>query len=283
MSYVELSIQVPPETLDATCSFLHELGAGGLAVDDEAVALVRVWLPQDARLAARVEDLRAGLESVAPGTWDIGTRVVDTQDWANAWKRFWHVTRVGRVVIAPSWEPYAPQPDDAVIRLDPGMAFGTGTHATTVMCLRQLEERVRAGCTVADLGTGSGILAIAAARLGAVRVWAVDIDPVAVRAARENVDRNGVADHVTVWEGGPERIAQPCEIVVANLTADLHMALAAQEAGLVAPGGVLIASGIVAGEAERVAAALRGLGMAASPPDTLDGWACISACRPHPA
>jgi ribosomal protein L11 methyltransferase len=284
LRYVELSVQVPPDALAAVCDLLHGLGTGGLVVDDEELARVRVWLPQDGRLEARLAAVQAGLTSLAPHAWDLGRREVDDGDWAHAWKRFWHASRLGRrLVVAPSWEAYEPGPDDLVIRLDPGMAFGTGTHATTVLCLRQLEARVGRGCTVADVGTGSGILAIAAALLGAERVWAVDIDPVAVRVAAENLARNGVADRVTLWEGGPARIARTCDIVVANLTADLHVALAAAEAALVAPGGVLIASGIVAAEAARVADVLRALGLAPSAPDTLDGWACIPACRPRPA
>jgi ribosomal protein L11 methyltransferase len=279
-AYVELSLQVAPAALDAACALLHGFGTGGLVVDDEDLGRVRVWLPADDRLARRVEALQAALEGLAPGAWSLGQRNVQSEDWANAWKRYWHAARVGgRIVVAPSWEPCAAVPGDLVIRLDPGMAFGTGTHATTVMCLRALEERMRAGAAVGDLGTGSGILAIAAALLGAGRVWAVDIDPVAVRTASENVARNGVADRVQVVEGGPGKIPGPCDILLANLTADLHLALGAAEAALLAPGGALVASGIVASEGERVAEAFRALGLRPGAPDMLDGWVCIAAHR----
>lgn len=123
-------------------------------------------------------------------------------DWAEAWKAHYHVLPIGRrLVIKPTWEPYTPRPDQVVIELDPGLAFGSGLHATTRLCLELLEEHLRPGGRVLDVGTGSGILAIAAARLGAAAVLALDNDPEAVRVARENVALNGVADRVTVRAG----------------------------------------------------------------------------------
>ncbi|HVB11409.1 MAG TPA: 50S ribosomal protein L11 methyltransferase [Bacillota bacterium] len=274
MNYTEVSVQVPPEALDLACAFLHEMGAGGVVIDDEAAGQVRIWLPRDERLVARLGDLGNGLQRLAPGAWSVGQRPAQTDDWAHAWKRYWHATRVGaRLVVVPSWESYETGASDLVLRLDPGMAFGTGTHASTLLCLRALEELVGPGATVADVGTGSGILAIAAAKLGASRVWAVDVDPVAVRAARENTLMNDV--EVTVVEGGPEAVPSRCDIVVANLTADLHVALAAAEAQLLGPAGILVASGIVAAEADRVTAMFRALRLAPSALDTMDGWCCM--------
>lgn len=190
---------------------------------------------------------------------------LDDIDWANAWRANYHPLRVGRRLwIEPSWERRTDHDaDDIVIALDPGMAFGTGTHATTQLCLELLEAWVRPNDHILDLGTGSGILAIAAARLGAARVLAVDIDPQSVTAARENVAANGVADVVTVDGGSLDALAGgQWHIVVANILATVLIEMIASGGltALVAPGGRLMLSGILAVQQADVAAALAAVG-----------------------
>jgi ribosomal protein L11 methyltransferase len=190
-------------------------------------------------------------------------RELTEDDWANAWKKHYHVLHVGqRIVIKPSWQEHQPRPDEVVIELDPGMAFGTGLHPTTQMCLRALEEHLKPGAKVLDLGTGSGILAIAAAKLGAGSVLALDNDPLAVRVARANVWANGVQNLVAVEHGSLDKVTEEFELVLVNILARVIVELADQ--GLVnrvRPTGLLIAAGIIEEQEAEVAAALGEHGM----------------------
>jgi ribosomal protein L11 methyltransferase len=197
----------------------------------------------------------------------LQVRTLQEQDWANAWKAFYAVQHIGQhTVIVPSWLEYAPQPDDVVLQLDPGMAFGTGLHPTTRLCLRLLESYARPALRTLDLGTGSGILAIAAARQGAAPVLALDNDPVAVQAAAENIARNGVREQVQAalfdapigelarWLNGPQAALQPpFHLLTANIIADVLIGFAADFAALLAPDGVLISSGIIQEREDEVA------------------------------
>jgi ribosomal protein L11 methyltransferase len=212
---------------------------------------------------------------IEQGLWHLGqigpdfvgeltTREVAEEDWANAWKEYYHVLHLGRrVVIKPSWRDYAPQPDEVVLELDPGMAFGTGLHPTTSMCLRLLEERVQPGMRALDVGTGSGILALAAAKLGAASVLALDVSSVAVEAAQANVRANGLAEHISVRLGSIEEASgERYDLVVANIIARVIAELAPALVGALAPGGLLIASGIIDERLTLAEDALRAAGLA---------------------
>ena len=226
------------------------------------------------------------------------TREVAEEDWATAWKEFYHPMRFGRrLVVKPSWRAFQAGPDDLVIELDPGMAFGTGLHQTTAMCLALLEDYVRPGATVLDQGTGSGILAIAAARLGARRVIAVDSSEVAVAAARENVARNGLSSAIQVRHGdtphpppssasrseGEQRVSSALpaayDLIVANIIANVIIALAAPFAAVLRPGGVLLASGIIRDREDDVRAALGAAGLAVERREARDEWITLVARR----
>ena len=179
------------------------------------------------------------------------TRIVNEEDWANAWKDYYHVTHIGRkLVIRPSWREYAPKDDEMVLKLDPGMAFGTGLHPTTRMCLEQIEQHVKPGMKVLDVGTGSGILALAAAKLGAANVYCIDNSSVAVESARANVAANELNDRISVVLGElneteAKRLADQFDLVLANIIARVIGAIAPQLAEVLTPGGILIASGII--------------------------------------
>ena len=191
--------------------FEYELAAA----PPPSTVIVKTYLPLDGTAGEAQRRLEEGL-------WHLGQiypipdpviRELAEEDWAEAWKQQYHLLRVGRrIVIVPAWEAYAPAPGEVVIRLEPGMAFGTGLHPTTRLCLEALEAHLAPGCTVLDVGTGSGVLAIAAAKLGARSVLALDADPVAVSVARENVALNGVAGTGHACSTGRCLVAMPCRM-----------------------------------------------------------------------
>ncbi len=181
------------------------------------------------------------------GSLKIDTQKVQEQDWAENWKKYYKPTRVGNhLVICPSWEKYNPQPEDLVIHMDPGMAFGTGTHETTSMCMDQLEYFVKRGQKCIDVGCGSGILALAAARLGAGDVLAIDLDADAVKVARENVVKNGLEGTVRTIHGDLlEKSDEKADVIVANIIADVICYLCGPAKAHLNENGVFICSGII--------------------------------------
>lgn len=209
-------------------------------------------------------------------------RRLGQDDWAEAWKAHYRVQHIGRrLVIRPSWLSYTPQPDELVLTLDPGMAFGTGLHSTTRLCLEALERRLRPGDSLLDVGTGSGILAIAAARLGAGTVLALDIDPLAAQVARENVAINGVAGVVEVAEGSlPGEPTTAWDVVVANILAQVIAQMAPALAAHLKPGGLLISSGIVASQEQPVCSALSTQGLTLVERRQEEDWLALTHTRP---
>jgi ribosomal protein L11 methyltransferase len=258
--WLELAVEVPREAEEAAADILRRFAPRGVAIEPAgASVVVKAWLPDDGALARQRRDVRRALASL-PAT--MRTRWLREEDWAEAWKAFFPVLRISRrLVICPAWRSYRARAGEAVIRLDPGMAFGTGQHATTLMCLRALEETVRPGATVLDLGTGSGILALAAARLGAASVLALDTDPQAVGAARDNVRLNGLEAVVHVEEGTVEKAPGPFDVIAANISAPVIVDLAGPMAAALNPGGALIAGGFSEERVADVAAALRAAGL----------------------
>lgn len=301
MDWRELSITVPGELAEQVCSLLGEIVPGGCSIEDPIVPLgpeegvrrepwrpsvVRVYLPVDAHLDDQRTAVCDALAALS-GPPAVAERPVREQDWAHAWKEFFHVQHVGRLVIRPTWRAYSAAPGEVVLDLDPGMAFGTGQHETTRLCLAALDEQLRPGMRVLDLGCGSGILSVAAARLGAASVASLDIESAAVEATGENARRNGVADRVRVALGSlgadwpfPDPAAGAFDLVAANIHATAIASLAAEiAAALAGPGGLLVGSGIIA---ERLPAVLDALTAAGFGPATVraDGeWRAVIAAR----
>lgn len=283
-----------------------EAGGGGAVIeatgfDDDyqpVPGLYRLVVKTYLKPGARGEAVRRQIEE---GLWRLSLlypipepslRVVREEDWAHAWKKFYKPMRIGaHVVLKPSWEEFVPNPGDIVVELDPGMAFGTGLHPTTRLCVAALERTVKPGDVVLDLGTGSGVLAIVAAKLGASRIVATDIDPIAVAVAAENVARNGLA---TLPDGPldirlgsvPADLTATVDVLVANILAEVLDGLFDSRydnvplAEPVAPGGVLVLSGIIADKAGLVLAALTRHGLTLV--DRLDegDWVALVARKP---
>lgn len=300
MDWLELSAEAQTEQVEALYTALGEV-AGGASIEEPVVPLgpeegvrrepwrpstVRVYLPCDAHLDER----RAAAYAIAaalPFPVALHERTVHEEDWANAWKDFFQVERIGRrLVVRPSWRDYAARPGDVVLELDPGMAFGTGQHETTRMCLLAVEELTRSGMRVLDVGCGSGILGIAAALLGAAEVLAVDTETVAVEATVANARRNGVQQRLQVAEGSLDERwpfgASPDEafdLALANIHAAAVIALAPNLFAALRPGGTLVASGIIAERLEAALAALAAAGFIRSEVRAAGDWRTVIARR----
>jgi ribosomal protein L11 methyltransferase len=299
-SWLELAVEADAEAVEAVSEIIGRVATGGTTVepafdlveeglgarvDPTRPAVVRGYVEAGAaaeRAAAEVAEALGHLQAF--GLRPIGelrTRTVREADWAEAWKAYFPVMRVGRrLVIRPTWRDHTASPDDVVLALDPGMAFGTGLHPTTRLCLAALEpladEGQLDGVRVLDVGCGSGILAIAAARLGVPRVDAIDVDPDAVAATEENARQNGVADRVRAsvaaadaWPG------PPAALVFANLLGAAHLTLAPALTALTAPGGALIAGGLLVHEVPAVAGAFAAAGCWLAEVAEQEGWATL--------
>lgn len=299
MKWIELSVSTPPEFVEPLSELFHRYGHGGVAVEqnggynpDEGESPpdghVRVvtYVPREEFTQERRSRVDMGVRLVAhlAPISTLVERELEQEDWENAWKEHFHPLRIGeKVVIVPSWREYLPEHDDVVVRLDPGMAFGTGHHPTTKMCIELLEEHVRPSAEVLDLGCGSGILSIVSAKLGASRVTAVEIDDVATKAAKSNVEANEV--DVIVIEGSlphPNIPKHGFDVTVANISSRVVTELAPHLVGSVRPGGVLIASGILEEAADRVADILSEHGAVVEQRLTEEDWVAFVATVPGP-
>ncbi len=251
-------------------------------VDGDAPALVKGYLPPGADSVRVRRSLRLALRFAPlqrPPRWRRARRLPEER-WRESWKRYFRPRRVGqRLLVRPSWATYRARAGDTVVEIDPGMAFGTGQHPTTAMCLRALEERARRGDEILDVGTGSGILAIAAAKLGARRVVALDIDPQAVKAAGENAAANGVGDVVEIRQGTlPESTpGERFDVIVANISSHTIERLAGAFAGALKDGGALIISGFLEDAVAELGGVLADAGLEVDGVEGEGVWRAITA------
>ena len=279
--WLELSVEAAPDAEEAVADVLRRYVYGGVTIEGAAASVVvKGYLPTDGDLTRRRRALRRKLAAL-PLPSAVRSRWLNEEDWAHAWKEFFPVLRVSsRLVVCPTWRSYRPREGEAVIRLDPGMAFGTGQHPTTLMCLKALEELLRPGMDVLDLGTGSGILALAAARLGATSVLALDIDPQAAAVARENVRLNGLEAVVQVAEGGlDEALRAAFDLAMANISAPVIVEMASALAAVLRPGGLLIVAGFSVESADRVSSGLARTGLMAERALADGDWRALIARR----
>ncbi|MDY8047220.1 50S ribosomal protein L11 methyltransferase [Paenibacillus polymyxa] len=301
MLWNEITIHTTEEAIEMISNFLHEAGAGGVSIEEsgslnkprdtsygqwydrplndipEGQAIIKGYFAEEvdmgsirSQIEPRVEELRTF--DIDPGEVQYELKTVDEDDWANAWKQYFKPLRVSdRLTIKPTWEEYEPaSEEEKIIELDPGMAFGTGTHPTTSLCLRTLESVIKGGEEVIDVGTGSGILAIGAVKLGAKHVLALDLDPVAVSSARENTRLNGLEERITIKESDLLSVLNasdptlgiqlPVKLVVANILAEIILLFIDDVYKALEPGGIYIASGIWKNKEEVVETALKAAG-----------------------
>ena len=305
-AWLELAVEADIEAVEAVSEILGRVASGGTTVepafdlveeglgarvDPTRPATVRGYVP--ARDAATAEVAAAEVAEAlghlqAFGLRTIGalqTRVVHEADWAEAWKAFFPVMRVGRrLVIRPTWRQHRAAPDDVVLALDPGMAFGTGLHPTTRLCLAALEPLAEDGrldgARVLDVGCGSGILAIAALRLGAATALGVDTDPIAIEATVANARRNRLARRVTARQGSLPSGEAPFDVALANLIAGVLVNLAPLLRDELRPGGTLLASGIFVDREAEVRDAFTSLGLIVRSRSAEGDWVALAVTRP---
>ncbi|PYI51814.1 50S ribosomal protein L11 methyltransferase [Paenibacillus flagellatus] len=337
MRWQEITIHTREEVAELIANAFHDMNAGGVTIEEsgtlnkqrdtslgqwyelplndipEGEAVVQAYFAEPDDVPALIERLMEHVRFVRDelgydvGTAEVKTREVDEEDWANSWKQYYKPLRLSeRLTIKPTWETYEPEsPDEIVLELDPGMAFGTGTHPTTALCLRTLEKEVVPGIDVIDVGTGSGVLAIAAAKLGARRVLALDLDPVAVSSATENVRLNGLQHTIVIKESdllgvlqgaglakaatargetAPARanagelgVELPVRLVVANILAEIILLFIRDVYDVLEPGGTYIASGIYKNKEDDVEKGLLEAGFAIERKERDQDWVAFVA------
>lgn len=299
MEWTDIQITVPQQYAETAEAIATMVSNGGIYIEDYRDLEQQAWeiahvdlieqelldKPRDTVIihlylepgASQVETLAliAARMEAAGIPYTVETEGVEQEDWQNGWRKYYHPMEIGsRLAVVPSWQQY--DTDRVKLILDPGLAFGTGGHETTSLCLEALDEQVRGGERVLDIGTGSGILAIAALKLGAASAEGVDIDPVAVRTAGENAALNGVQDKLTVLVGDlSDKASGTYDIITANIVANAILSLAPAVPGLMAEGATFIASGIIDSRKDEVIAGLEKAGLAVVEVKEKRGWECI--------
>lgn len=281
--WIEVTIVTSSEAVEAVCGILYNTDVQGVAIEDpddiefkkknpgdwdyfdktlldvKDGAIIKAYYKEDEKLKDYMDYIQESFDAISSYGIDKGKGIitavkVNEEDWENNWKKYYKPAKVGeKIVVKPVWEEYSPKNDDIVVILDPGMAFGTGTHETTRMCIKALEKYVKNDSIVFDIGTGSGILAIAAAKLGAENVTGVDFDPVAVDSAIKNVGYNELKN-VEILQGNLIDVVHgKADIVVANIIADVILTLADDVKKCLNKGGYFISSGILKDRKDEVA------------------------------
>lgn len=299
MDWTDIKLTVPARFADTAEAIATGISGGGIYIEDyrdlesqvEAIAhvdlieqdlldkkrdevIVHLYISPNENVA-EIADLMRDRLARAEVPYTLALEGVRQEDWENGWKQYYHAMDIGqRLAVVPSWEHY--DTDRAVITLDPGMAFGTGTHETTALCLTVLDEIVHGGERVLDIGTGSGILAIAALKLGAGKAEGVDIDPMCVRTAGENAERNGVSDRFQVLIGDlSDKASGTYDIICANIVANAIKALVPEVPNLLKKDGIFMASGIIDTRRDEVIDAIKATGLSVREVKEKNGWVCL--------
>lgn len=309
MKYIEVEVITTTMASDAVSDLLYDEGAKGVLIEDpndfnELSKDKKSWdyveeelvklLGDDAKVKgyflseefskAKLSSIERHVEKLEEFGLDKGKGIVtglevNDEDWANGWKKYYKPSKVGeRVVIKPTWEEYNAKTDEVIVELDPGMAFGTGTHETTVMCVKLLEKHVKSESTVFDVGCGSGILGITAAKLDAARVICVDIDELSCKISRENVEMNKVKDKVDVRCGNLlDVVSDKADVIIANIIADVIISFSGDAMSFLNKEGIFISSGIIKDRRDEVLTKLREKGFSVLEVLSMGEWCAIAA------
>lgn len=308
-TWAELACLVPKDLVDQLADFLVDLSGNGVCIDNQTldtfsldtlaespIVTVKAYFAAGQEMERNVAVVTAYLASLCTGLPDFSplppvVSVVKQEDWATSWKQYFHTGTIGRrLVLKPSWEEFSPEGDQVVIEIDPGMAFGTGTHPTTRLCLEALERIVDAvppftgsalpvSFTVLDVGTGSGVLAIASRKLGAGYMVALDIDPQAVEVARQNLANNGITETLEVGTTPVSEITAGFSVVFANILAEDLIRMSPLLSPRLLPGGMLILSGILTEKEAAVMTAYAATGLRLAEATRLEEWSCLVYCQ----
>jgi len=305
--WIEVTIITSSEAVEAVSGMLYNTGVEGVSIldpldlifrrdhttdwdyfdetiiDTNSQVVVKGYYKKDEKFVGYLEEIKTGVNNLPKfgldkGLGSVTAEKVNEEDWENNWKKYYKPIKVGeKIVIKPIWEEYNKNPDEIIVELDPGMAFGTGSHETTRMCIKALERHVKAESTVFDIGTGSGILSIAAAKLGAKKTIGVDLDPVAVDSARQNVSYNDISNIEILYGDLMEVVKGKANIVIANIMADIIMFLTEQVKEFLVEGGYFISSGIILSKKDEVINKLIQCGFKIEEINIEGEWVCIVA------
>lgn len=309
LKWSELCIHTTNEAIEPISNILHEAGASGVVIEDsedldkdrptdfgemyeldpidfpEQGVLLKAYLPMNSFLGETVDQIKQAINNLLLYDIDLGTNQitlseVNEEEWATAWKKYYKPVKISeKITITPTWEDYQPvSSDELIIELDPGMAFGTGTHPTTVLSMQALERYLKPNDTVIDVGTGSGVLSIASALLGAQHVSAYDLDEVAVNSARINTKLNKVHDKIQVKQNNLlDHIDEKPDLIVANILAEIILRFEKDAYQLLKPEGIFITSGIIQAKKEQVRQALIDAGFRIIEINQMEDWISIIA------
>ncbi|MGP4071471.1 50S ribosomal protein L11 methyltransferase [Piscibacillus sp. B03] len=314
MKWSELKVHTTNEAIEPISNILHEAGASGVVIEDpqdlyieDDVKLfgtiyeldpsnypsegvyVKAYLPVNSFLGETVDEIKQSINNLVKYDIDIGHNnvtisEVNEEEWATAWKKYYKPVKISeKITITPTWEEYEPvSSDEIIIELDPGMAFGTGTHPTTVLSIQALEQYVEEGDIVYDVGSGSGVLTIAAAHLGAKYIKAFDLDEVAVKSTQINVKLNNAQDRVEAKQNNLLNEVEPgADLIVSNILAEIILEFIDDAYEKVKPGGYFITSGIIQGKKDVVKEALKSSGFEIVEVNAMEDWISIVARKPR--
>lgn len=306
-NWIELTIVTSSQAVEAVSAILYNTDVKGIAIEDsmdvefekknkggwdyfdenilniEEGAVIKAYYKEDEKFNTYLKYVKDSVENLEQFGFDKGKGIVTTlkvneEDWENNWKKYYKPTKIGeKVVIKPIWEEYKKNPEEIIVELDPGMAFGTGTHETTRMCIESLEKYVREEDVIFDIGTGSGILAITAAKLNAKMVVGVDLDEVAVDSAKKNVGFNDL-DNIKIIHGDLMDVVKgKANVIVANIIADIIIVLSKDVKSFLEKGGYFISSGIIKDRKEEVVSSLKENGFKIKEIKEQGEWVCVVA------
>ncbi|MBF7096864.1 50S ribosomal protein L11 methyltransferase [Alkalibacter mobilis] len=310
MKWIEVQIKTTPEAEEAVSNIFYEEGAEGVVIEspndlfimkknnplnwdyydesllemDPETTIIKGYLNETTDYFEQINSILDRLKTLPscglnPGSCELTITEVNQEDWSNSWKKYYKPVKVGNnFIIKPTWENYYKEEGDLVIEIDPGMAFGSGLHETTQLCIGNLEQYVKAGDVVIDIGCGSGILALAAGKLKCEKVIAVDLDSMAVKVARENVEKNNLENLIEVREGDlMDVIDEQADVIVANILAEVIINLTDQIKPFLKKGGLFVSSGIIIDKLDDVVDKVTAEGFEIVEIEKLNDWASVVA------